>query len=33
MRLGRLAVETVTDSIPGYKFELGKAQRCATAPT
>lgn len=25
MRLGRLAVETVTDSIPGYTFELGKA--------
>lgn len=24
MRLGRLAVETVTDSIPGYHFELGK---------
>ena len=24
MRLGRLAVETVTDSIPGYSFELGK---------
>lgn len=24
LRLGRLAVETVTDSIPGYKFELGK---------
>ena len=24
MRLGRLAVETVTDEIPGYKFELGK---------
>ena len=24
MRLGRLAVETVTDAIPGYKFELGK---------
>ena len=24
MRLGRLAVETVTDSILGYKFELGK---------
>ena len=24
MRLGRLAVETVTDQIPGYKFELGK---------
>ncbi len=24
MRLGRLAVDTVTDSIPGYKFELGK---------
>ena len=24
MRLGRAAVETVTDSIPGYKFELGK---------
>ena len=24
MRLGRLAVETVTDSIEGYKFEIGK---------
>lgn len=24
MRLGRLAVETVTDTIPGYKFEIGK---------
>ena len=24
MRLGRLAVETVTDEIPGYKFEIGK---------
>lgn len=24
MRLGRLAVETVTDAIPGYRFELGK---------
>lgn len=24
MRLGRLAVETVTDTIPGYRFELGK---------
>ena len=24
MRLGRLAVETVTDQIPGYKFEIGK---------
>ncbi|MGN0979931.1 MAG: transketolase family protein [Candidatus Avoscillospira sp.] len=24
MRLGRLAVETVTDAIPGYQFELGK---------
>ena len=24
MRLGRLAVESVTDSIPGYTFELGK---------
>lgn len=24
MRLGRLAVETVTDSITGYQFELGK---------
>ncbi len=24
MRLGRLAVETVTDSIPNYSFELGK---------
>lgn len=24
MRLGRLAVETVTDTIPGYHFQLGK---------
>jgi len=24
LRLGRLAVETVTDSLPGYQFELGK---------
>ena len=24
MRLGRLAVETVTDQVPGYRFELGK---------
>ena len=24
MRLGRLAVETVTDAIPGYQFQLGK---------
>ena len=24
MRLGRLAVDTVTDEIPGYSFELGK---------
>lgn len=24
MRLGRLAVDVVTDTIPGYKFELGK---------
>ena len=24
MRLGRLAVETVTDTIPDYKFEIGK---------
>ena len=24
LRLGRLAVETVTDTIPGYTFELGK---------
>ncbi|MEG0441953.1 MAG: transketolase family protein [Oscillospiraceae bacterium] len=24
MRLGRLAVDTVTDSIPDYKFEIGK---------
>ncbi|WP_368234331.1 transketolase family protein [Anaerotruncus rubiinfantis] len=24
MRLGRLAVETVTDTIPGYHFEIGK---------
>lgn len=25
LRLGRMAVETVTDTIDGYKFELGKA--------
>ncbi len=24
LRLGRLAVESVTDSLPGYRFELGK---------
>lgn len=24
MRLGRMAVDTVTDSVPGYNFELGK---------
>ena len=24
MRLGRLAVDSVTDEIPGYRFELGK---------
>ena len=24
LRLGRLPVETVTDAVPGYKFELGK---------
>lgn len=24
LRLGRLAVETVTDAIPGYQFQLGK---------
>ncbi len=24
MRLGRMAVDTVTDSVPAYKFELGK---------
>jgi len=29
MRLGRLAVETVTDAIPGYKFEIGKAAKLA----
>jgi transketolase len=29
MRLGRLAVDTVTDSIPGYKFEIGKAAKLA----
>ena len=29
MRLGRLAVETVTDSIPGYRFELGKGVQLA----
>lgn len=27
MRLGRLAVETVTDTIEGYQFELGKAAK------
>ena len=25
MRLGRLAVDCITDEIPGYKFEIGKA--------
>lgn len=25
LRLGRMAVEPVTDSVPGYKFELGRA--------
>ena len=25
LRLGRMAVEMVTDSVPGYKFELGRA--------
>ena len=25
LRLGRMAVVTVTDSVPGYKFELGRA--------
>lgn len=29
MRLGRLAVETVTDSIPGYHFEIGKGAQLA----
>ena len=29
MRLGRLDVETVTDAIPGYKFEIGKAVKLA----
>jgi len=24
MRLGRMAVETVTDAVPGYRFEIGK---------
>jgi transketolase len=24
LRLGRLAVDTVTDAVPGYRFELGK---------
>jgi len=27
MRLGRLAVETVTDTCPGYSFEIGKAAK------
>ena len=29
MRLGRLAVDTVTDTIPGYQFEIGKAVKLA----
>lgn len=29
MRLGRLAVETVTDAIPGYRFEIGKGIQLA----
>ena len=29
MRLGRLAVEVVTDTIDGYKFELGKGAKLA----
>lgn len=29
MRLGRLAVENVTDSIEGYTFEIGKASKLA----
>ena len=29
MRLGRLDVDECTDSIPGYKFELGKAAKLA----
>ncbi|MCI8525747.1 MAG: transketolase family protein [Oscillospiraceae bacterium] len=29
MRLGRLAVETVTDAIPGYRFEIGRAAKLA----
>ena len=34
MRLGRLAVESVTDEIPGYRFELGKRlPRCGRART
>ena len=31
MRLGRLAVETVTDSIPGYKFEIMNVQMALAA--
>lgn len=27
LRLGRMAVEYVTDSVPGYKFEFGKAAK------
>lgn len=29
MRLGRLAVESVTDGVEGYKFEIGKAAKLA----
>lgn len=29
MRLGRLSVETVTDAVGGYRFELGKAAKLA----
>lgn len=29
MRLGRLEVDTCTDAIPGYHFELGKAAKLA----
>ena len=29
MRLGRLEVDTCTDAIPGYHFELGKAVKLA----
>ena len=33
LRLGRLAVESVTDAIPGYTFHLARASPCGMALT